>query len=76
MPKKGKSRKGGTMGIKKYTAFVPKTLKATANLGRKTLRGLNSIVTKATNMVRKTTKAIDKTTAKAIRSVTKKRGRK
>jgi hypothetical protein len=63
-------------GLKQLTAIVPKTFKATSNLGKKTLKSINSFLNRTAGVVKTTSNAIDKGAAKAIRSFTKKRGRK
>ncbi len=59
--------------IKRYTAFVPKTLKASKNVGKAAIQKLNYFLRNATRKVRKTTKMIDSRTAKTLRSLTKRR---
>lgn len=63
-------------GIRKYTAFVPKTVRATTNLGKKVLRGATSVLNGAVRVARTSAKAVNRTTAKAIRSLTQRRSRK
>jgi hypothetical protein len=63
-------------GIRKYTAFVPKTVHATTNLGKKVIRGATTILNGAVRVVRQSAKAADKTAAKAIRTFTIRRGKK
>lgn len=62
--------------IKKYTALVPKTVRATKVLGTSMIDKLNYFLTKTKNTVKNTTKYIDKKTAKTIRSLTKRKSRK
>ena len=69
-------RKSVKRGLKRLTAIVPKTFRATANLGRKTMKTVNFVVNRTSKFIKKTSNAIDKRTAKTIRSITKKRGRK
>jgi hypothetical protein len=69
-------RKTAKRGLKQLTAVVPKTFRATANLGRKTMKSINSFLNRTTGLVKRTSSAIDKRVAKSIRSITKKRGRK
>ena len=73
MSKKSKSAR---RGIRKYTAFVPKTARATVNLGKKVLRGATSVLNGAVRVVRQSAKAVDKTAAKTIRSFTLRRNKK
>jgi hypothetical protein len=61
--------------ILKYTAFVPKTLKATRNAGKNVIKRLNYFLRNSVNTIKTTTKTIDKRAAKTIRSFTKKRSR-
>lgn len=62
--------------INKYTAFVPKTMKATKSVGTAVIKKLNYFLSTAANTVKNTSKLIDKKTAKSIRSFTKRRIRK
>ena len=61
--------------INKYTAFIPKTLKATKNVGKTSIKKINIFLKTAVNKVRTTSKMLDKKTARAIRSLTKRRSR-
>lgn len=63
-------------GLRKYTAFVPKTARATTDLGKRVIRGATSILNGAVRVVRLSAKAADKTAAKAIRSFTLRRNKK
>jgi hypothetical protein len=58
--------------IMKYTAFAPKTIKATKNVGRKSIKKIKYFLNNTTKTFKKLSKSIDKTTAKSIRSLTKK----
>ena len=69
-------RKTVKRGLKRLTAVVPKTFRATANLGRRTVKSINSFLNRTSGLVKRTSSAIDKSVAKTIRSITKKRGRK
>jgi len=62
-------------GFQKYTAFVPNTARATANLGKRVIRGATSVLNGAVHVARQSAKAADKTAAKAIRSFTLRRGK-
>ena len=62
-------------GFQKYTAFVPNTVRATANLGKRVIRRATSVLNGAVNVARQSAKAADKTAAKAIRSFTLRRGK-
>ena len=70
------ARKSVKRGLKRLTAIVPKTFRATANIGRKTMKTVNFVVNRTSQFIKKTSNAIDKRAAKTIRSITKKRGRK
>ena len=65
-----------TNRIKKYTAFVPKTMRATKVLGRSMINRMNYFFNKTKKTVKNTTKYIDKKTDKTIHSLTKRRIRK
>lgn len=62
--------------LKRYTAFVPKTLKATKVAGSSIIKKINYFFNNTAKAIRKTTKKFDKVTAKSIRSLTKRRIRK
>ena len=64
------------LSIKKYTALAPKTIKATKSVAINAIKKINFLMCKTVKTVKNTTKSIDRTTAKAIRSITKRRGRK
>ena len=61
--------------LKKYTAFVPKTLKATKNIGKNTMKKFNYFLSNTARSLKKTTQMLDKRAAKSIRSLTKRRRR-
>ncbi len=61
--------------LRRYTAFVPKTLKATKNVGKSTLKRINYFFSSTAKTLKKTTKMLDKRAAKSIRSLTKRRRR-
>lgn len=71
MPRKTRKR-----GLKRLTAIVPKTFRATANLGRRTMKRVNSVLNGTARLVKRTSSAIDKRIAKTIRSITKKHSKK
>jgi hypothetical protein len=73
---KRKSNKKFKISIKKYTALAPKTVKATKAVAVNAIKKINFLICKTVKTLKKTTKSIDKTTSKAIRSLTKRRGRK
>ncbi len=62
--------------LKKYTAYAPKTLRATRAIGSSVVKKINYFFNAAAKTVKKTTKMIDRKTAKSIRSFTKRRIRK
>jgi hypothetical protein len=61
--------------IKKYTAFVPKTLRASKNVGKAAVKKINYFLRNTAKKLKKTTKMLDKRAAKSIRSLTKRRRR-
>jgi len=73
---KRKSNKKFKISIKKYTALAPKTVKATKAVAINAIKKINFLICKTVKTFKKTTKSIDRTTSKAIRSLTKRRGRK
>ncbi len=73
---KRKHNKRTKFSIKKYTALAPKTIKATKAVAINAIKKINFFLCKTVKTVKNTTKSIDRTTAKAIRSITKRRGRK
>ncbi len=68
-----KTNRRSKSGIKKYTAFVPKTMKATKAVGSAVVKKINYFLCAASKTFKKTTKSIDRTTAKSIRSFTKRK---
>ena len=73
---KRKHNKRTKFSIKKYTALAPKTIKATKSVAANAIKKINFLICKAVKTVKNTTKSIDRTTAKAIRSLTKRRSHK
>lgn len=61
--------------ITQYTAFIPKTLKATKSVGKSVMNKIEYIFNNTTKKIRKSTKLINMRTAKSIRALTKKRRR-
>jgi hypothetical protein len=61
--------------LKKYTAFVPKTLKATRNLKKSTMKRFSYFLNQSSKTVKNTAKFINQQTAKTLRSLTKRRSR-
>jgi hypothetical protein len=62
--------------LKRYTAFIPKTLKATKAVGNSVVKKINYFLNSTAKTIKKTTRIIDKKTAKSIKSLTKRRSRK
>jgi len=58
---------------RKYTALVPKTIKATRKTGKKLLKKLDYYIKNGTRRLKKVPKSIDNRLAKSIRSLTKRR---
>ncbi len=73
---KRKTNKKFKISIKKYTALAPKTIKATKAVAINAIKKINFLVSKTVKTLKNTTKSIDRTTSKAIRSLTKRHGRK
>jgi hypothetical protein len=73
---KRKSNKRTKFSIRKYTALAPKTIKATKSVAANAIKKINFLLHKTVKTVKNTAKSIDRTTAKALRSLTKRRGRK
>jgi hypothetical protein len=61
--------------LKRYTALVPKTLKATKAAGNSVVKRINYFLNNTAKVFKKTTKKLDKVTAKSIRSLTKRHKR-
>jgi hypothetical protein len=61
--------------FKKYTAFVPKTFKATKNVGTKAIKEINYFLRTTKKTLKKTGKMLNVTAAKSISSLTKRRVR-
>lgn len=55
-----KTGKRSKIGIKRYTAIVPKTMKATKAVGTAVVNKINYFLCAARKTVKKTAKAIDK----------------
>jgi hypothetical protein len=69
--------KKGRKSVLRYTArIVPKTLKATKNVGKFALKKINSIFVSAAKSVKRVARGIDRGAARTIRSITRRRGRK
>jgi hypothetical protein len=61
--------------ITKYTAFVPRSLRATKNVGKYTIKKINYFLRNTAKKVKNTTKMLNSRAARSIRSITKRRGR-
>lgn len=61
--------------FKKYTAFVPKTFKATKNVGKKAITEISYFLRNTKKTLKRTGAMLNRTTAKSIRSLTKRRQR-
>jgi hypothetical protein len=59
-----------------YTALIPKTLKATKNVGKSTVKKINYFFNNTTQTLKRFARGIDKKTARSIRSLTRRRARK
>lgn len=62
--------------VKKYTALVPKTLRATKNLKNTTIKRFSYFLKQSGKTVKNTAKFLNRQTAKSLRSLTKRRSRK
>ena len=71
--KSRKVRKSTKVSKRNYTAFIPKTAKATKNVGKKSIKIGTSFFKGILKTVKNLSRSIDKQTAKAIHSLTKKR---
>ncbi len=73
--RKSRSRKSRSKRTSKrnYTAFIPKTVKATKNVGKKSIKIGTTFLKSVLKTVKNLSRGIDRQTAKAIRSLTKKR---
>jgi len=71
-----KSTKKNKSRLRKYTALVPKTLKATRSISTAVVKKINIFLTNTVLTLKKKTKSIDRRAAKSIRSLTKRHGRK
>ena len=71
-----KTSKRGKSKIRNYTAFVPKTLKATRGFSTAAVKKIDYFLKNTVSTIRKTTKRLDKRVAKSIGSLTKRRRRK
>jgi len=71
-----KTNKRSKSKIRNYTAFVPKTIKATRGLGSAAIKKIDYFLKNTVSSLRKTTKRLDRRVAKSIGSLTKRRARK
>ena len=65
-----------TKSLRKYTAFVPRTLRATKNLKKTTIKRFSYFLKQSGKTVKNTAKFLNTQTAKTLRSLTKRRSRK
>ena len=66
--------KRGKKSVLRYTArIVPRTLKATKNVGKFAIKRLDSIFINAAKSLKHIAKSINRGTAKTIRSITRRR---
>jgi hypothetical protein len=68
-----KTGKRSKIGIKRYTAVVPKTMRATKAVGTAVVNKINYFLSATRKTIKNTAKAIDRKTAKSIRTFTKRR---
>jgi hypothetical protein len=73
---KRKNNKKFMYSIKRCTELAPKTLKATKSMSNAFIKKITYFLNKTIKTLKNTSKLIDKKTAKTIRSITKRRGRK
>lgn len=71
-----RTQKRSKSHLKRYTALVPKTLRATKAASASVVKRINYFLNNTAKAIRKTTKKFDRVTAKSIRSFTKRRSRK
>lgn len=62
-------------GYKRITAMIPRTLKATKAVGKKTIKNVQYFLSKGVKSVSNVTNVINKRTAKTLRSLTIKKRR-
>ena len=67
------ARKTYKRGIKKYTALIPKTMKAAKKLRRTTMRKMNCFLKNSTRRIKKLPKTINASLSKTLQSLRKKR---
>ena len=70
------TNKRNKIKIRNYTAFVPKTIKATRRFGKAAVKRIDYFLKNSVLTLKKTTKRLDKRVASSIGSLTKKRSRK
>jgi hypothetical protein len=71
-----KTNKRSINKIRNYTAFVPKTIKATRGFGTAAVKKIDYFLKNTASSLRKTTKRLDRRMARSIGSLTKRRSRK
>ena len=67
------ARKSYKRGIKKYTALVPKTMKAAKKLRRTTMRKITCFLRNGTQRIKKLPKNINASLSKTLQSLRKRR---
>jgi len=70
--KHNKSHKTNKMRIKTYTAFVPKTIKASKSAMNSFKKSLTRIFNNTTRRIKKTAKLVNYGTAKTIKTISRK----
>ena len=66
---KRRTQKTVKQHLKRYTALVPKTLKATKTVGSAVVKKINYFLNNTAKTIKKTTQMIDKKAAKSIKSI-------
>ena len=67
------ARKTYKRGIKKYTALIPKTMKAAKKLRRNTMRKMNCFFKNSSRRIKKLPKNINTSLSKTLQSLRKRR---
>jgi hypothetical protein len=70
------TNKRSLIKIRNYTAFIPKTMKATRRFSKAAVNRIGYFLKNTTSTLKKTTKRLDKRMARSIGSLTKKHSRK
>ena len=69
--KKGTRKNKKMFQIKKITAFIPKTVRATTGVAKTVVKGAKVIFSHGIKTIKNIGKSVDKQTAKSIRSLTR-----